>query len=237
MKTIALTLTFAAASLAASAQAQPVALAKVAQPVPVATSAPAPDAYISMMLATIAEQDAAKNTAECQAVLAKLERAVAAAPTAWEPRYYQARGYMQMGFNTNGHDAQDKFFDQAQVALDQARKLPQANQTEIYLLQAYIYQGRIMVAPMTRGMVYSGRVAEALGAAKALAPDNPRLYLLLGNNLYYTPEIFGGGVDKAHPMYVKAKALFATFKPATPLSPTWGEYMTDSRLTEANRAN
>ncbi|MDQ2772752.1 MAG: hypothetical protein M3Y54_19890 [Bacteroidota bacterium] len=235
MKTALLTLALAAASLAAAAQSQPVALATAARPV-AATSAPAPDAYTSTMVATIAEQEAAKTPAERQAVLAKLERAAAAAPTAWEPRYYQARGLMQLGFMADGSEAQDKLFDQAQTALDQARKQPQADAAELNLLQAYIYQGRIMVAPMSRGMVYGGRVAEALGAAKALAPNNPRVYLLLGNNLFYTPEMFGGGADKARPMYEKAKALFATFKPANALSPNWGERMVDAMLAKVSGA-
>ena len=236
MKTALLTLALAAASLAATAQSQPVALATAARPA-AATPAAAPDAYTSMMVATIAEQEAAKTPADRQAVLAKLERAAAAAPTAWEPRYYQARGLMQLGFMADGSEAQDKLFDQAQTALDQARKQPQADAAELNVLQAYIYQGRIMVAPMTRGMVYGGRVAEALGAAKALAPDNPRVYLLLGNNFFHTPEMFGGGADKAKPMYEKAKALFATFKPANALSPNWGARTNEAMLAKVSGAN
>ena len=38
---------------------------------------------------------------------------------------------------------------------------------------------------MTRGQVYTGRVNEALNQAKALAPTNPRVYLLLANDLYF----------------------------------------------------
>ncbi len=235
MKTALLTLAFAAASLAATAQSQPVALATTAKPA-VAASAPAPDAYTSMMVATIAEQNAAKTPAERQAVLAKLERAAAAAPTAWEPRYYQARGYLQMGFSTDGSEAQDKLFDQAQTALDQARKLPQADAAELNVLQAYIYQGRIMVAPMSRGMVYTGRVAEALSAAKALAPNNPRVYLLLGNDAFYKPAMFGGGALKAKPLYEQAKALFAAFKPANALSPNWGERTNEAMLAKVSGA-
>ena len=237
MKNALLTLALAATTLAAAAQSRPVALATATVKAPAAAAAPAaPDAYTSMMVATIAEQDAAKTPAERQAVLAKLERAAAAAPTAWEPRYYQARGLMQLGFMVDGSDAQDKLFDQAQTALDQARKLPQADAAELNVLQAYIYQGRIMVAPMTRGMVYGGRVAEALGAAKALAPNNPRVYLLLGNNLFYTPEMFGGGADKAKPMYEKAQALFATFKPANALSPNWGARTNEAMLAKVSGA-
>ena len=229
MKTTLLTLAFTAASLVAVAQSQPVALASAAKP-----AAAAPDAYTAMMLATIAEQNAAKTPAAVQATLAKLERAAAAMPTAWEPRYYQARAYLKMGFAGPSSDLQDKLFDQAQAALDQAKKAAGADQAEVFILQAHIYQGRIMAAPMTRGMVYSGRVAEALGSAKALAPNNPRVYLLLGNDAFYTPAMFGGGADKAKPLYEQAKALFATFRPATALSPVWGETTVDAMLAKLN---
>ncbi len=223
MKTVLLTLALAAASLAATAQPQAAA--------PVASTAP--DAYTAMMSATIAEQNAAGTPADVQANLAKLERAAAAAPTAWEPRYYQARGYLKLGFAGQDDDQKDQLFDQAQAALDQAKKLPGADQAEVLILQAYIYQGRIMVSPMARGMVYTGRVAEALTQAKNLAPNNPRLYLLLGNDSFYRPSMFGGGPDKALPLYEKAKALFATFRPANALSPAWGEKMTDAMLAKS----
>ena len=229
MKTTLLTLAFAAVSLVATAQSQTVSPAPAA-----ASTAATPDAYTAMMLATIAEQNAAKTPTAVQATLAKLERAAAAMPAAWEPPYYQARAYLKMGFAGPSSELQDKLFDQAQTALDQAKKAAGADQAEVFILQAYIYQGRIMAAPMTRGMVYSGRVAEALGSAKSLAPNNPRVYLLLANDAFYKPAMFGGGADKAKPLYEQAKALFATFRPATALAPTWGEGTADTMLAKLN---
>lgn len=227
MKTALLTLALAAAALVAAAQPTTPTLASAAAPA---------DAYTTMMTATIAEQSAAKTPAAVQATLAKLERVAAAAPSAWAPRYYQARAYLKLGFAGSDGDQQDKLFDQAQTALDQAKKLAGADPAELLILQAYIYQGRIMVSPMTRGMVYTGRVSEALNQAKALAPANPRVYLLLANDLYYRPSMFGGGADKAKPLYEQAKALFGTFRPANALSPTWGEAMTDAMLAKASAA-
>ena len=226
-------LALAAASFSAAAQSQPVASAA-----PVASSgaaAPAAsNAYTAMMTATIAEQNAVKTPADVQANLAKMERAVAAAPAAWEPRYYQARAYLKLGFAGKDGDAQDKLFDQAEAALNAAKKLAGADQAELLIMQAYVLQGRIMVSPMTRGVVYTGRVQEALGQAKALSPNNPRVYLLLANDLFYRPAFFGGGAEKARPLYERAKALFGTFRPATVLSPTWGEKNTDSALAQMN---
>lgn len=226
MKTSILTFALAAASFAAVAQSQ--------QPVAgTATSSPAApaDAYTAMLGATIAEQNAA-GPAALPANIAKLERAVSARPADWLPHYYQARGYVKIGFATPGEDQKDQAFDQAQTALDQARKLPGANQAELHILQAHIYQGRITVSPMTRGMEYSGRVSEALEMARKLEPQNPRVYLLMANSLYFQPAEFGGGSDKAKPLYEKAKALFAAYQPATALSPSWGESNATARLEQ-----
>ena len=232
MKTL-LTLALAAATCAAAAQPKSVTLASAAAPVSTTTAA-APDAYTAAMLDIIAAQAAAKTPAEVQATLAPLERVAAAAPAAWEPRYYQARAYVKMGFAGTNGDAQDKLFDQAQAALDQALKMKNADRAELLVLQAYVLQGRIMVSPMLRGAVYTGRVQEALGEAKALSPNNPRVYVVLANDVYFRPAMFGGGGEKAKPLYEKAVALFATYKPASALSPTWGLGNATSSLAKIN---
>ena len=236
MRTLLTTLVLAAAALTAAAQTQPVALASVSAPVSVApaATAAAPDAYTSALLAAIAAQNAAKTPAEVQAGLSVLERIAAAAPAAWEPRYYQVRAYIKLGFAGKDGDAQDKLFDQAQAVLDQALKMKGADRAELLVLQAYVLQGRIMVSPMLRGAVYTGRVQEALGEAKALSPNNPRVYVLLANDLYFRPAMFGGGGEKAKPLYEKALALFDTFRPATALSPTWGKGNATSSLAKIN---
>jgi len=65
------------------------------------------------------------------------------------------------------------------------------------------------VAPTSRHGKY-GAIANAYFAtAKKLNPNNPRLYYLQGNSLFYTPKLFGGGPEKALPLYQKAEQLFA----------------------------
>ncbi|MBF9221058.1 hypothetical protein [Hymenobacter ruricola] len=228
MKTAFLTLALAlAASFAATAQTQP-----ATTPAAPAITAPA-DAYTALLAATIAEQNTADKAA-LPATIAKLERAASARPTDWLPRYYQARGYLKLAFGGADSDQADKLLDQAEAALAQAQKLPGADQAEILVLRAYIYQGRIQAAPMTRGPVYTGRVHEALEQALKLSPDNPRAYLVLANDAYFRPAMFGGGAEKAKPLYEKSKALFATFKPATALSPSWGEGNATATLARIN---
>ncbi|WP_375434150.1 hypothetical protein [uncultured Hymenobacter sp.] len=225
MKKSFLALALCAASFAAAAQTP-------------ATSAPAtvtatPDVYTQMMAATIKEMQGTNNPAATQQAISKFERAAAVAAQDWLPRYYQAYGYVRLGFLTKDSELQDKYFDQAQTALDQARALPAADASELGVMQAYLYQGRIMVSPMTRAMKYTAMVGESLGQAEKANPQNPRVYLVRGNDFNFRPKMFGGGMEAAKPHYEKAKALFATFKPATVLSPNWGEASVKGLLTES----
>ena len=216
MKTTLFTLALAVASLSAVAQAPQAASAASA-----ASAAPA-GSYTALLAAAIEELMKTTDPAQLRQSIAKLERAAAVAPQDWLPRYYQAHGYVRLGFATQGADEQDQLFDQAQAALDQARRLPGADLSEVHVVQAYLLQGRIMVAPMTRAISLTGKVQEALDAAEKLNPANPRIYLVRGNDLKFRPKVFGGGDAAARPFYDKAQAAFAAFKPATPTSPTWG---------------
>jgi tetratricopeptide (TPR) repeat protein len=64
-------------------------------------------------------------------------------------------------------------------------------------------------------------VLRAIGKAEALAPTNPRVWLLKGINAFNAPSAFGGGQQNAEQHLRKAIALFATFRAPTP-APTWG---------------
>jgi len=69
-------------------------------------------------------------------------------------------------------------------------------------------------------------IAQSLSAketALKLEPNNPRFYLVDGYMTFYTPESFGGGVDKALPMFEKSWDNFQTFKPVDETYPNWGE--------------
>jgi hypothetical protein len=83
-------------------------------------------------------------------------------------------------------------------------------------------------------MQYSPIAGEALGKAKAIEPTNPRVYYLEGQSLFGTPTQFGGGKDKAKPLFEKSLALFATYKPASALHPTWGKKQTEQMLAKCN---
>ncbi|HEX8655908.1 MAG TPA: hypothetical protein VF690_00150 [Hymenobacter sp.] len=227
MKTAFLTLALAAASLTAVAQST--AVASAARP---ATTAAASTGYSDLMAATITELLGTGDPAQLKQLASKFERASTVAPADWLPSYYQAYALMIVAFQSKeAEEARDKYLDQAEAALARAGKLG-GDASERLVLQAYIYQARLGISPMMRSMKYSRLVTEALEEAKKHNPNNPRIYLVQANNLYYTPKMFGGGAEAAKPHYEQAKAKFAAFKPANALAPNWGERQVLGRLKQ-----
>jgi hypothetical protein len=72
-------------------------------------------------------------------------------------------------------------------------------------------------------MTYGPQAAEALETAKKLDANNPRVYLLEGQDKYYTPEQYGGSKEEAKVLFEKSKQLFESFKPASSIHPDWGK--------------
>ncbi|WP_139920459.1 hypothetical protein [Hymenobacter sp. DG01] len=231
MKNTLITLALVAASFSS--------FATVAQQ-PVATPAATgnPDAYTTMMAATIQDLMSTGDPAKLKQVDAKLERAAQVAPKDWLPRYYQAYARVITVFVSKEEDgdAKDKYLDQAEAALTQARKLG-GEESELLVLQAYIYQARLGISPMLRSMKYSKMVSETLAQAKKINPANPRIYLVQANNVYYTPSMFGGGAEVAKPLFQEAQTRFAAFKPASVLAPNWGERQVQGRLKSYETAS
>ncbi|MBX0288869.1 hypothetical protein K3G63_00380 [Hymenobacter sp. HSC-4F20] len=227
MKKALFTLALVAASVAAVAQ--PTAAT------PAATTHA--DAYTSMMATTIQDLMSTGDPAKLKQADAKLERAAQVAPKDWLPRYYQAYARVITTFvSKEEDDAKDKYLDQAETALAQARKLG-GEESELLVVQAYIYQARLSISPMLRSMKYSKMVTETLAAAKKANPANPRIYLVQANNVYYTPAMFGGGAEVAKPLFQEAQTRFVAFKPSSVLAPNWGERQVKGRLKSYETAS
>ena len=65
------------------------------------------------------------------------------------------------------------------------------------------------------------RSGAAMGRAKDLGPDNPRVRLLEGISAFHTPGMFGGGHEAALEHFLAATELFGEDAPPPPL-PAWG---------------
>jgi hypothetical protein len=75
---------------------------------------------------------------------------------------------------------------------------------------------------MARYQEYGPLATAALEMAKKLNPENPRIYLLEGQDLYYTPEQFGGDKAEAKKRFETSMEKFRTLKPESSIHPAWG---------------
>jgi hypothetical protein len=71
-------------------------------------------------------------------------------------------------------------------------------------------------------MTYGPVAAEALATAKKLNPENPRVYVLEGSDLFNTPEEYGGNKAEAKLRLEEALRKFEAFKQESSIHPTWG---------------
>lgn len=181
----------------------------------------AQNTFVTAMSGAITELQNAKTPVELQATVNKFERIANSETKEHLPLYYAAQGYIHLSFMEKEAAPKDQFLDRAQQRLDQALKL-QPNDSELYALQGFLHQGRISVSPMDRGQQYAGLAMQALEKAKTLHPENPRVYYLMGQNIFHTPPMFGGGPAAALPLLTQAKQKFEGEKPASAIAPNWG---------------
>lgn len=177
--------------------------------------------YTAAMKSSIEQYKVAKTPEDLMAVQAKFERIAATEKNQWLPYYYAALIKANSGF-TNKPELGDKIADEATALLDKADSLNK-NNCEVLCVRSMVSYVRLMVSPMARGMKYSMEANNFLSQAMKADSTNPRPVILKANSLAETPEAYGGGCKKAKPFIEKAKALLASFKPASELHPIWGE--------------
>lgn len=183
--------------------------------------------YESVMKQNIAEMYQSQDAQILENIAGKFYRIGEAEKDKWLPFYYAAYAYVSITFHLEDGDAIDNYLDKAQPLLDKSMEL-NPDESENHVLQGLIHSMRI-TSP-SRGMKYSGLSNEALEKAEKLNPENPRVWLCKAQNIYHTPSMFGGGAQKAKPVFEKAAELFNTFEAKNTLWPGWGEETTLSQL-------
>ena len=143
-------------------------------------------------------------------------------PTEWLAPLYAGLSYVLASRKESDTRMKDKLCDQAQARIDSANSR-HADTSESAALQAFLYQARIDVNPTERALEYSLKADAEIKKSEARNPDDPRPYFLYAMNVYYTPKIFGGGPEKALPLFEKAAGKFTAFQPELPFMPHWGE--------------
>ena len=179
------------------------------------------DTYVATMSKQIKSIGSAETVEAFRDLANNFERIANAETGKWHPLYYASLCYINMSFVSKEAAQKDSYLDKAQTYLDKALEIV-PEESELLVLQGLLYEGRIQVDPISRGMNFSMKATEALNKAKEYNPDNPRAYYLLGMNVLYTPESFGGGAKAACPLFKVAADKFGKAASESALSPAWG---------------
>lgn len=178
--------------------------------------------YEGAMLNTITmmnEVDGIEETVRCANMFERIGRVE---KDKWMPYYYAAYSLVVLSYDVKDMTERDEILDIAQGLVDSAmNRAP--DESEVHVLQAFLYPSRILVDPTARGMIYVEKIFQSLNKAKALNPDNPRTYFLEAVNRLNMPPSVGGGPEVARPIFETAAEKYEAFKTDDPLWPTWGE--------------
>lgn len=166
----------------------------------------APD-YQTTMKGLMVKMDTASNVQMNLKVANDFSRVGEVAQSHWHPFYYAALCNVLAAFDIEDVEKVDPLCDKATVFLEKAEKLSPKN-SEIYCIKAMISLAKIKVNVFQRGMEGLSDAQANLESAQELNPDNPRVYFLLGQQSYNTPEAFGGSRKNALALFEKAQSLF-----------------------------
>lgn len=176
------------------------------------------DKYVQAVQKSLILLDSAKTTADLQAASAAFERIGDAEKTQWIPYYYAALAQVRAGFSDKNAD-KDVLAGKALELVNKAEAVE--TNSDLFTIRNMAATLQMTVDPMSRWQTYGAQAATALQNAIKANPENPRIYYLQGMTAFGTPVQFGGGKDKAKPLFEKAVALSKT-EQVKPLYPHWG---------------
>src|SRR5215203_110477 len=185
--------------------------------------------YKATMKDKIAVLDTTRDVASLKDLSAAFERIGDAEKTQWLPYYYAALAQVNAGnfiyvnntTNPSELKSLDPLADKADQMITKAEALNKDN-SEIFAAKKMIASLRMMVDPMNCYMTYGEQAQQALETARKLNPENPRIYLLEGQDKFFTPEQYGGSKTEAKKLFEEALKKYQSFKPASELDPNWG---------------
>ena len=186
------------------------------------------DKYTQAMQKNIALLDSAKSVDQLQSLAGTFDRIGDAEKTQWLPYYYAALAQTWIGWRPETTD-KDGNAQKINAYLAKAEALEKNSET--YAVENMSATQQMLVDPQSRWMTNGKDAGTALQKGLALDPNNPRLYYLQGMSLFGTPAQFGGGKDKAKPVFEKSIALYKSAQPK-PLYPTWGQKQAEDMLAQ-----
>jgi hypothetical protein len=186
------------------------------------------DKYVAAMQKNLTLLDSAKTTDQLQSLAATFERIGDAEKTQWLPYYYAALAQTWIGWNP---ETKDKDANSQKINAYLAKAEAIEKNSETYAVENMSATQQMLVDPQTRWATNGKDASEALEKGLALDPNNPRLYYLQAMSLFNTPTQYGGGKDKAKPLFEKSLTLYKAAQPK-PLYPTWGRKQAEDMLAE-----
>ena len=186
------------------------------------------DKYVAAMKTNITLLDSAKTIDQLQSVAATFERIGDAEKTQWLPYYYAAFAQTLIGWYP---DVKDKDANAQKINAYLAKAEAIEKNAETYAVENMAATQQMLMDPQTRWATNGKDASEALQKGMAIDPNNPLLYYLQAMSLFNTPPQFGGGKDKAKPVFEKSIALFKAAQPK-PLYPNWGEKQAENMLAQ-----
>jgi len=188
--------------------------------------------FVATMQKNLVLFDSAKTAEDFNKLANTFERIGDAEKTQWLPYYYAGLALTMAGWMPAVTD-KDANADRinALSAKAEANATSDADKAEILTLKNMSATQQMIVDPQNRWMTYGQASGEALQKALKLDPNNPRLYYLQGMGLFGTPEQFGGGKEKAKPVFEKAVQLYKEQK-VKPLYPDWGSKQAADMLAQ-----
>jgi hypothetical protein len=186
------------------------------------------DKYDAAMKKNLSMFDSAKTTADYQALAAAFERIGDAEKTQWLPYYYAGLALTTAGWQDSKLDKEANA-EKVNALCDKAEAIEKSS--EICEIRNMAATQQMMIDPQTRWATYGKQASAALQTGMKINPNNPRLYYLQGMSVFNTPASFGGGKDKAKPIFEKAVELFKAEQPK-PLYPHWGQKQAEDMLAQ-----
>jgi hypothetical protein len=186
------------------------------------------DKYTQSMQKNITLLDSAKSIDQLQGLASTFERIGDAEKTQWLPYYYAALAQAWIGWNPATTD-KDANAQKINAYLAKAEAIEK--NAELYAVENMSATQQMLVDPQTRWATNGKDAGAALQKGLAADPNNPRLYYLQGMSLFGTPPQFGGGKDKAKPLFEKSVALYKAAQ-SKPLYPTWGQQKAEQMLAQ-----
>lgn len=189
-----------------------------------------PDKFVKAMESKIAALDTTRSAEGFADLANAFERIADAEKNQWLAYYYAAYCNASAGTMAGAGgdmmaakaDKTDPYADKADKQIKKAEEMMK-NNSEIFIVRKMIATLRMLGDPMNRYMTYGPEAQSMLDEAKKLNPDNPRVYILEGQDKYFTPAEFGGSKEEAKTLFEKAQKLYDTFKPETSIHPNWGK--------------